>query len=252
MKRAWLFIIPLLLLSACRVWALNDEITPKAVSPAEPTAVVPPQVTITPTSTAVPTQPSAPVSEVRSRPAAIDPTPELDHGRPTVRVTPTITSSALPAEVRAFAVGDSVMLGAAAEMKKLIDGLDVDAQVSRHLSATIEIVRQRRDADRLGRVVIVHIGDNGFIKEQQLDDLMQLLTNVPRVIIVNLKLPRTWEGPNNELLAAAVKRYPNAVLLDWHTASADKPELFGKDGLHLGRVGARFYAELVAAQVNAP
>ena len=255
MKRAWLCLIPLLLLSACRVWALDDEATQAATASVEPTTAAPPEATAAPALTPIPTyppQPAEPVIEVRSHPAAIVPTPELDHGLPTVRVTLAIISGTQPAEVRAFAVGDSVMLGAAAEMKKMIDGLDVDAQVSRHVGIVIDIVRQRREAGRLGRVVIVHIGDNGYIKEQQLDDLMQLLADVPRVIVVNLKLPRAWEGPNNELLAAAVKRHPNAVLLDWHAASADKPELFGKDGLHLGRAGARFYAEQVAALVNAP
>jgi len=85
-----------------------------------------------------------------------------------------------------------------------------------------------------------------------LDSLMQLLADVPRVIVVNLKLPRSWEEPNNRLLAEVVARTPNAVLLDWRAATRDKPELFGRDGFHLGLKGARFYAELVAAQVNTP
>lgn len=250
MIRRLLPISTVLLLSACRVWALTD----RAASINVPTPMIAaPTGVLSATPTNAPTlTPSAVHRPTSAPPFAFEPVSELDHGIPTVRVTPTLARDAQLDRVRAFAIGDSVMLGAAAEMKKRIVGLEVDAQVSRHIGAAIEIVRQRREADRLGDVVIVHIGDNGPLKAAQLDSLMQLLADVPRVIVVNLKLPRSWEEPNNRLLAEVVARTPNAVLLDWRAATRDKPELFGRDGIHLGLKGARFYAELVAAQVNTP
>ena len=66
--------------------------------------------------------------------------------------------------MRGFAVGDSVMLGAAREMQRVMPGLTVDAKVSRHMGAAIEIVRQRRKAGTPDQFVIVHIGDNGYVK----------------------------------------------------------------------------------------
>jgi lysophospholipase L1-like esterase len=54
------------------------------------------------------------------------------------------------------------------------------------------------------------------------------------------------------MLAERVARYPNVVLVDWHAASADHPELFRPDGIHLRPAGARLYADLVAAAINAP
>jgi lysophospholipase L1-like esterase len=50
----------------------------------------------------------------------------------------------------------------------------------------------------------------------------------------------------------AVKRYPNAVMVDWHAASANRPELLWTDGIHLRPEGAQFYANLIAALVKAP
>jgi hypothetical protein len=149
-----------------------------------------------------------------------------------------------------FAIGDSVMLGAARELQKTIAGIEVDAQVSRHVGAAMSILQQRRAAGRLGQVVVLHIGGNGYVSAQQFDELMQLLANLPRVIIVNVKVPRKWEAPNNQVLAEGVPRYPNAVLIDWHAYALDHPELFAQDGIHIGAAGARAYTALVAAQVN--
>jgi hypothetical protein len=143
------------------------------------------------------------------------------------------------------------MLGAAREMQRVLPGLTVDAKVSRHMGAAIEILRQRRKAGQLGEFVVVHIGDNGFIKPGQFDELMQLLVDVPRVIVFNLKEPRRWEEPNNLIIADTVRRYSNAVLIDWRGATLDHPEYFGKDGIHIGLAGARAYTTFIAAQVQA-
>ncbi len=79
---------------------------------------------------------------------------------------------------------------------------------------------------------------------------MQVLADVDRVVFVNIKLPRRWEGPNNATLAEKVQQYPNAVLVDWYAASVDRPELFWNDGIHLRPVGAQVYAALIAAALQ--
>ena len=169
------------------------------------------------------------------------------------KTAPTATARATatpPVELRVFAVGDSVMLGAARELQKTIPGLEVDAAVSRHVGAALTILQQRRAAGRLGKVVVLHIGDNGYLTAKQFDDLMQPLIDLPRVVVVNLKVPRKWETPNNQVIADGVTRYPNAVLIDWHAFGVDHPELFAKDGIHIGAAGAKAYTALVLAQIN--
>ena len=143
------------------------------------------------------------------------------------------------------------MLGAAREMQRVLPGLVVDARVSRSMSAALEVVRQRRKSGPLGEFVVVHIGNNGYIKPAQFDELMQLLTDVPRVIVFNLKEPRGWEAANNLIIADTVRRYPNAVLVDWRSASMSHPEYFGRDGIHLGVVAARAYTQLIVQQLSA-
>jgi hypothetical protein len=155
----------------------------------------------------------------------------------------------LPA-IRGFAVGDSVMLGAAREMQRVLPGLTIDAKVSRHMAAAIEVVRQRRKTSPADQFVIVHVGDNGFVKPSQFDDLMQLLKDVPRVVVFNLKEPRRWEEANNLIIADTVRRFPNAVLVDWRSVGLAHPEYFGRDGIHIGAAGARAYTLLIVEHLK--
>jgi hypothetical protein len=156
-----------------------------------------------------------------------------------------------PAE-RVTAIGDSVMIGAAGELQKSIGNPAMYADVGMQAAGVIEILQKRRAAGDLGEVVVVHIGSNGTLNAEQFDEMMQVLKDVRRVAFVNVKVPRPWEQPNNEVLADGVRRHPNTVLVDWHAASAGRPELFVEDGIHLQVEGQRVYADLIAAHLNAP
>jgi len=148
------------------------------------------------------------------------------------------------------AIGDSVMLGAVRRLQKDIYGLTViDAEVGLQIYAATDTLRYRRAAGQLGDVVIVHLGNNGTFTKGQFDRIMRTLSSVDRVVFVNVSIPRAWEAPNNQVIAEGVERYPNAVLVDWHSASADRPELFYKDGYHLRPKGQRIYAGLISAHL---
>lgn len=143
------------------------------------------------------------------------------------------------------------MLGAIGQMQGSIANLEIDAEVGRQVSSGIEVLRARRDAGLLGDVVIVHLGNNGTFTGTQFDEMMQVLAGVPRVVVISVKVPRDWEPGNNGVIVEGAARYPNAVLADWHAASADHSELFWDDGIHLRPEGALQFARLVAAPVNA-
>jgi hypothetical protein len=51
------------------------------------------------------------------------------------------------------------------------------------------------------------------------------------------------------VLAEGVRRYPNAVLVDWYSASVDHPEYFVEDGVHLRIKGQRVYADLISRRL---
>jgi hypothetical protein len=148
------------------------------------------------------------------------------------------------------AIGDSVMLGAVRGLQKDIKGLTVvDAEVGLQVYAATDMLKARRASGQLGDVVVVHLGNNGTFTKGEFDQIMRILSGVDRVVFVNLSVPRTWEEPNNQVIAEGVERYPNTVLVDWHSASSGRPELFYSDGYHLRPKGQRIYADLISAHL---
>lgn len=186
-------------------------------------------------------------------PIVLTPTPEMTGSilpflpSPTPTVAPSPTPAPAP---HVTAIGDSVMVGAAGELSRVISGIDIEAEVGLQSPAALEIIKERRVAGQLGDIVIIHIGDNGYFPTKVFDDMMRELQGVKKVVFVNVKVPRQWEGSNNQVISDGVKRYPNAVLVDWRSASANRPSLFWDDGIHLRPEGAKVYASLISAQVN--
>ena len=155
------------------------------------------------------------------------------------------------------AIGDSVMLGAVdALLQEMPNLVLLDAQGSRQPPAAIDVLRRRRAAGQLGESVVVHVGNNGPFTDEDFDEMMRVLAEVRKVLVVNVTVPSNVEDPvavpNNAVLAAGVQRYPNAVLVDWRAASGGHPEFFGEDGLHLTFQGAQAYADLIATHLGDP
>lgn len=145
-----------------------------------------------------------------------------------------------------FALGDSVMLGAANVLSHAIGDIDVDAQVGRQWAAGTALLQERKRKDLLGDTVIVHLGNNGPISARQLREMLDILKDTPQVVLVNLKVPRPYEAASNALLAEASSLYPNVTVVDWRGPSLMARKAFGQDGLHLTNEGARLYAQLIA------
>lgn len=153
---------------------------------------------------------------------------------------------AAPAKVaHVLAIGDSVMLGAARHLRAPGTQVTVDAVVGRQASAVVDLLAQLRSDGPLPPLVVVHIGNNGTLREQQFEAMMRLLADVPHVVFVNTKVPRRWQDPNNAVLSAGAQRHTRVQLVDWLTFSSGHPEWFRKDGYHLLPIGAEAYASLL-------
>ena len=150
------------------------------------------------------------------------------------------------------AIGDSVMEGAASQLRSHIPHIYISAITSQQVSGGIRILRQLRDQHKLGKFVVIHLGTNGRFLSSQFDEIMQILSSVPKVVFVNVKAARSWEAGDNKVIAAGVHKYAaRAVLVDWHSRWRDcSGTVFYSDGIHLTSAGAQCYARLVAAAVG--
>ena len=149
-------------------------------------------------------------------------------------------------------LGDSVVLGARKAIVDSIPGAKVDAEVSRMPGAFIGRIKKLRARDKLADVVVLHPATNGVLPEAMAREMLDLLSEYPRVVIVNAQMPRNWRKPNNSVLAEVVADYPNAVLVDWFAASKENPEWFASDGIHLNPEGARQFAALIKEAAEPP
>jgi peptidoglycan/LPS O-acetylase OafA/YrhL len=198
----------------------NTTVPPTTVPPVEPTST-----TADPATTAVAS--TAPVS-----------------------TAPATVPAALPVvQARVTAIGDSVLLGAKAVLEAQVEGIAVDAVVGRQFPDMLAAARAHRDTGTVGDVVILQTGNNGPISDDQFDALLETFSGVPKILVVNVKVDRSWQDHNNEVMADGVKRRPNAVLLDWHAVASANPDAFYSDGLHLTATGIRLFTELVLTAI---
>ena len=232
-------------------------------STATPTVSAAAQLPITPTLESTPRPTDEPIEQDAERLSAVRP-PTAIPLKPTATATVTPTQPAPPQPVAdgptpiptpipsepITAIGDSVMLGAAPILQQAFTNIEVDAEVGRQAWTAATMIKARKAENRLGSVVVLHLGNNGRYTEQVFNEIMQTLADRRMVIVFNVRVPREWEAYNNNIIANGVKAYPNAVFIDWRGITANRPELFWNDGHHLRPEGARFYAGLIAEAIK--
>ena len=150
------------------------------------------------------------------------------------------------------AIGDSVMIDIRPSLGQIIPHLQVWGSVGQQFVALPALLRNLIRHGALGATVIIELGTNGYITETEIHQTMQLLGGARRVVFANVHAPRGWQNPNNALLAAATRRYPNVVVANWNRLASAHPSWFYSDGIHMpsGGAGAKAYAQLLKTAIN--
>lgn len=163
---------------------------------------------------------------------------------------PTPTAAEQEASLRNIAgIGDSVMLGAAMELKKVLPDCYLDAKVSRYVGAGTGIAKQLASQGLLGHTVLIALGTNGPLDgqyEQQTEQLLAYLGPDRQIYWVNVYCPKTgWQDSNNAYLKKIAAAHPNVHIIDWATVAAKHPEWLSGDGIHPNDEGTKVYARLI-------
>ncbi len=163
-----------------------------------------------------------------------------------------VVQNEIQAKIPPVVFGDSVVLGARESLKSVLGEISIDAAVSRQPEEIAERIRVRRDERRLGPDVIIHMGTNGIVQEEDLKPILEELKDRNRVVVVNVRVPRVWMKPTNEMISSLVAQYPNARLADWNSVSKGKKGYFAPDGVHLTKTGAKAFGNLVNDTLRGP
>ncbi len=158
----------------------------------------------------------------------------------------TTTTTVAPAGPSKLAIGDSVMQGAAEELESA--GFFVDAEESRAFVRGIDIVQFLSDNAQLPNELVVHLGTNGPISESQLTQMLDIVTTVPKVLLIENVVPgRDYEATNNSLLVNAASGRANVEVLYWNGLSGScQGDCIYQDGIHLKTPGAEYYTALIS------
>jgi hypothetical protein len=148
------------------------------------------------------------------------------------------------AKVTAF--GDSVMLGAAGTLESETFNLDLHAKVATQAADVVASISDQVAAGQLRDTVVLHVGNNGIVTEEQLRAMLDQLSGAQKVVLVNVRVPRPWMKPNNALIASVATDYPNVVVADWAKASKGNRDYMVSDGVHLTGKGAQAYTRVIA------
>jgi hypothetical protein len=149
-----------------------------------------------------------------------------------------------------LAIGDSILFSAADALTAAFGGeVEIDAEIGREFVSAEGIVADHRAEGPLPGTVIVELGTNASLTDDEFDALMGALSGVRRVFFVTVSVPRPYEDATNEILAAGVERWNRAHLIDWHEVAAGHPDYFRTDGYHLSGTGVEVFADVVRASV---
>jgi len=150
-----------------------------------------------------------------------------------------------------LAIGDSVMLGAANVLTQR--GVTVDAVKSRPYRQALEIANYMKSVNRLGSVVIIHLGTNNTVDEKTLDEIMVPLRDVPLVLFVTVHVPsEVRQNTNNRRINELPARYENVKVLDWYAIATAHPEYLYSDKIHIRPEGQKVYADLMMQAIGRP
>jgi hypothetical protein len=144
-----------------------------------------------------------------------------------------------------FALGDSVMLGAATALAQA--GFRVDARGCRQMDAGLDILAKRRRAHRLSHTVIIALGTNWVITRSDIARAFRIVGYKRRLVLVTPREVGGGGGADAAVIRRAARRHPRRVcLVDWVQRSAGHPSWFSSaDGLHLGPAGIRAFVRLL-------
>jgi peptidoglycan/LPS O-acetylase OafA/YrhL len=149
---------------------------------------------------------------------------------------------------KSLAVGASVMLAAQPELQK---HAIVDAAVGRQPADIIARLQSYRQAGQLPPNVVVQIGENGPVLGDQWQQLREALRGVERVVLVTVRITRSWGEGTNDGIHQVVRDWPQARVADWYDASS-RPGLLFDDATHPNSAGQKVYARTVKRALKEP
>jgi hypothetical protein len=143
-----------------------------------------------------------------------------------------------------LAIGDSIMLDIASDLKSKYDNITIDGKVGRQVSQAVELAPGYAAFNDTNKAVIIELGTNAYFTDQQIDRLLNSFSKA-HIYLMNVRVPRQWEKDVNRALEKKAKEHENITLIDWYSTAINHPEYFTEDGVHLQPKGIEALTSLI-------
>ncbi|MEQ1699852.1 MAG: hypothetical protein ABMA25_07075 [Ilumatobacteraceae bacterium] len=141
-----------------------------------------------------------------------------------------------------LAIGESVMIGAIAELEAA--GFVLDAKEGRGPEGAKNAIQRHLDDGTLPDTVVIQIGTNAPLQQEELDAILELLAG-RTVLMMTVHADIQYIDANNALIRALPERYPNVKVADWDALVDGGTVTLTPDGIHLGQYGPAPYVQLI-------
>ena len=143
------------------------------------------------------------------------------------------------------------MVASAAALDAALPGIYINAQVGRAMVGGLAVIQDLAARGELRHYLVVGLGTNGPVSATQIRQLRRLIGPNRDLILINTFGPMPWESSANGVLDAAARHTAHVSLADWHAAISGHTGLLWPDGIHPQPSGARVYARVVVAAIQA-
>ncbi|MGG7141990.1 acyltransferase family protein [Clostridium nigeriense] len=148
-----------------------------------------------------------------------------------------------------LAIGDSIMLDISSALSDKYDNITIDGKVGRQMSQANELVNTYAEFNNPNKAVIIELGSNGYFTDKEIDNLLDSFS-AAQVYLVNVRVPRSWEGDVNKALKRKAEERDNVTLIDWYSTAIDHPEFFTEDGVHLEPEGIEALVSIIDTAIK--
>ncbi|WP_080472450.1 acyltransferase family protein [Lactiplantibacillus plantarum] len=152
------------------------------------------------------------------------------------------------------AIGDSVLLDVSSDLQDVIPGTVVQGRVGRQVTEVPGIINSLKSQGQLAHNVLLNIGTNGTITDDQAEQVVKLIGKDRQTFWVTAHVPtQSWQNQVNAQIAKTAKKHANVHVIDWHGRAQNQSGWFADDNVHPNTTGNRQLTNLIAnriAEVN--
>ena len=160
-----------------------------------------------------------------------------------------LVDDGLRADDGLWVTGDSVILGIRSQLGEKLPIALINARIGRQAGELADVMRS--DAAQVPNApVIFNLGNNNLVTREQAVAIFEIVKNQPEIIVINSAVPRPWREPNNALIEEVAAQYPQVQIVDWNSLSADSPDYFAPDGVHLVPAGVSAYVDAIIERLE--